>query len=154
MSSKRNPSPSPSSIDITEASPHPSPDSLTTDQLSALELHNLARSSVRVPSLSWSFTLAQEAQTWAEHLASRDLGHRNGRLRMRDPGTNENVTVCLRRDPPFLDPLSAAARRVYRERERWPCRFAGEGRIARECGEGCEGLHMRYTQVRIRSFGC
>ena len=149
MTPTRNTSPSPSSIDITEASTSPS-DSLTEDQLSALEIHNLARSEVQVPPLSWSSSLAQEAQTWAEHLAGPDLRHRKGRLRMRDPGTNEYVTVCLR-NPPFRDPLSAAARRVYREKERWPCRFVradgGEGRIMRECGERCEEVHMQYTQV-------
>lgn len=151
MSTAGNTSPSPSSIDITEASPSLS-DPLTEDQLSALEIHNLARSEVHVPPLSWSSSLAQEAQTWAEHLAGFDLGQKRGRLRMQDPGTNENVTVCLR-DPPFRDPLSAAARRVYKEKERWPCRFAradgGEGRIMRECGERCSEVHMQYTQVSL-----
>ena len=38
-----------------------------------LKIHNLARSQVDVPALSWSNSLAADAQSWADHLMTLGL---------------------------------------------------------------------------------
>lgn len=62
---------------------------LNGDQTKALKIHNDGRKTKGCPALTWDGTLAQHAQTWANHLAKIDkMEHSKGDQR---PGEGENL---------------------------------------------------------------
>lgn len=78
---------------------------LTADQSSALDSQNSARSDVGEAALTWNATLATNAQTWADHLASLNDG---GTLIHSDTTTEgENLYWQSNSDSPFAAAASA-----------------------------------------------
>jgi uncharacterized protein YkwD len=62
---------------------------LTADQSGALNAHNVGRIAMKIAKLSWDANLTQNAQTWANNLAEKDLmKHSSSSQR---PGQGENL---------------------------------------------------------------
>ncbi|KAF3763921.1 hypothetical protein M406DRAFT_75150 [Cryphonectria parasitica EP155] len=78
---------------------------LTSDQSAALDTQNGARSDVGETALTWSTTLASDAQSWAEHLASLgspgDLVHSSG------TGQGENLYWQSDASDPYANAATA-----------------------------------------------
>lgn len=94
-----------SSSSSSSATPVPTTDtSLAADQQSALDTQNAARADVGVAALSWSASLAADAQTWADHLAS--LGSPGQLVHDTDSSEGENLYW----QSGGSDPFAAAAK--------------------------------------------
>ncbi|KAG8157100.1 hypothetical protein KVR01_013090 [Diaporthe batatas] len=110
---------------------------LNGDQTKALKIHNDGRKTKGCPALKWDSTLAQHAQTWANHLAKIDkMEHSKGDQR---PGEGENL-AWYSNSP--QNPLSGGAQMWMNEAKD----YHGE-----PIGQGDFSKYGHYTQCMWRS---
>lgn len=86
----------------------------------------------------WSWQLVEEAQTWADYTAGKDLGEARSRLRMRGNDISETITTTKPPNP--HDPLTATSSLWHAEKRYWHGM-----KILPYCEERCK--HASYTQV-------
>lgn len=79
---------------------------LTTDETNALDTQNSARSDVSETALTWSSSLAADAQTWAEHLADT-YGSSGELVHSSDTGEGENLYWQSDSSTPYANAATA-----------------------------------------------
>lgn len=87
------------SVAAASSSSSSSSSGLTSDQTSALDTQNSARSAVGAAALTWSAQLASDAQSWADHLAS--LGTPGTLVHASGTGEGENLYWQSNSDLPY-----------------------------------------------------
>ncbi|KAJ9150267.1 hypothetical protein NKR23_g3657 [Pleurostoma richardsiae] len=124
--------------------------SLTPDQQQALDIQNQGRTNKSLQPLQWDPKVAQDAQAWAQHLASV-VGHLQHSAGDQRPGEGENLFWALAKPGPYKDPFTHAAQSWMNEAAMYqPGEKIGQGNLA-DYGHYTQCMWSTTTQVGMGS---
>ena len=102
---------------------------MTPDQQQGLNIQNNGRKNKGLQALEWDEQLHQEAQKWAQHLATQ-VGHMQHSTSEERPNQGENLFWGWASPGPYKDPYTHAAQGWMNEAAKYHGEKIGEGNMA------------------------